>query len=99
MGCVAPHFFGQEWPQDFFLQQYYRVFEAIVVTKQSSAYSFNDKYIRAACATRELTESYTSESFAVLATFALGEADVSLSLSLEESQANVLMAALHAFLK
>ena len=79
-----------------------RVFEAIVatvVTKQSTAYSFNDEYMRAACAAREPTESDPSESFAVSATFALGEADVSLSPSLEESQANVSMVALYAFLK
>ena len=76
-----------------------RVFEAIVVTKQSTAYSFNDEYMRAACAAREPTESDPSESFAVSATFALGEADVSLSSSLEESRANVSMAALYAFLK
>jgi hypothetical protein len=52
-----------------------RVFEAIVVTKQSTAYSFNDEYMRAACAAREPTESDPSESFTVAATFALGKVD------------------------
>ena len=76
-----------------------RVFEAIMVTKQSTAYSFNDEYMRAACAAREPTESDPSESFAVSATFALREADASLSSSLEESRASIPMAALYAFLK
>ena len=75
------------------------LFEAIMVTKQSTAYYINDENIRAACAARDPTESDPSESFPVLATFAQEEADVSLSLSLEESQANSLIASLYTFLK
>ena len=55
--------------------------------------------MRAACAAREPTKSDPSKSFPVSATFARGEADVSLSSLLKESRANVSIAALNAFLK